>query len=107
MGSLVSYFIYEAQASQFWSCFSLRKMSQSYTIQITYSSSTTTTNAASKNKPMKCQGQVQPMINLPTTPSEKPTKTKSILKPAQFQDHDFSKHNRRVRLFLESEQTLL
>ena len=33
-------------------------MSQSYTIQITYSSSTTTTNAAaSKNKPMKCQGQ--------------------------------------------------
>ena len=50
---------------------------------------------------------VQPMINLPLTPSEKPTKTKSILKPAQFQDHDFSKHNRRVRLFLESEQTLL
>ena len=34
-------------------------------------------------------------------------KTKSILKQKSEDDEFFSKHNRRVRLFLESEQTLL
>ena len=36
-----------------------------------------------------------------------PNSTKSILKQKSEDEDYFSKHNRRVRLFLESEQTLI
>merc|ERR1711913_65008 len=90
----------------------MSKTPSSCTIHITYS-------ASSSKKPSSHQGQVSASSSLSSlrdsthsTTSTKAgimttNKTKSILKQKSEDDEFFSKHNRRVRLFLESEQTLL